>query len=277
MLKTGRGAFLAVLACLGWIGLEAWRTSIAATCGVPAALHYHVLNQIVRSSPGFTEGLVYRDGSLYESTGGYGDSRVQRIHLDTGKVDQLARLPQDQFGEGLEMAGDSLFQLTWKEHQVNQWDTNGRLKHSNPYPYEGWGLTRDSDGHWISSDGSESLYFFNQPPDATSNSAWLANSRLSVLNGARAETRLNELEFARGSVFADIFQQNRIVRIDPASGCVTGDMNLDALVAGAGVNLSQNPDHVLNGIAYRPETDTFFITGKDWPAIYEVQIISGGD
>lgn len=220
--------------------------------------------------------MIYRDGYLYESTGGYGTSGLNRIHLDTGQVDALGKLSQDQFGEGVESDGKKYYQLTWKENRLNEWDSNGVLKQSVSYPYEGWGLTRSPQGVWISSDGSNFLHFFDHAPQDGA-TAWISKYKVAVMNGDRPEVRLNELEFAQGSVFANVFRDNRIVRIDPASGCVNGELSLSGIAASSGVDLAQNPESVLNGIAYRPETGTFFITGKNWPTIYEVRVFSGDD
>ncbi len=267
MKQFKRGAVVIAAAAV-WLSLEAWKVSVAATCGPPVALRYQVIRQIDRSKPGFTEGLIYRDGKLYESTGGYGTSGLNRIDPDTGQVDELGKLSQDQFGEGLESDGGNFYQLTWKEHLLQQWDSSGKLMQSTSYPYEGWGLTRNA-SQWISSDGGSDLYFFDGAYPSVS------SFRLPIRNQARPETGLNELEFAEGSVFANVFRETRIDRIDPVSGCVTGELDLSALVASNGVDLTQNPEWVLNGIAYRPETGTFFITGKNWPSIYEVRVFSG--
>jgi glutamine cyclotransferase len=245
---------------------------------MPKPLHYQVVRQIHRSEPGFTEGLVYRNGSLFESTGGYGSSGLNQIDPQTGQVRSLGRLSQDLFGEGLEFDGQIFYQLSWKEHQLIEWDSNGRWKRSVSFPYEGWGLTKSPGGiqgeKWISSDGSHVLHFFDRATHSSDDSAWTSSSNLSVMNGPKPEGKLNELEYARGAVFANVFQDNRIVQIDPATGCVSGELDLSGLMREAGIDLQASPESVLNGIAYRPETDTFFITGKNWPTIYEVQIFS---
>jgi glutamine cyclotransferase len=248
-------------------------------CILPARLKAQVIKRIDRSASGFTEGLIFRQGYLYESTGGYGSSGLNRIEPSTGKVQSLGKLPATQFGEGLESNGHELFQLTWKENRLNLWDEQGKLLQSIPYPLEGWGLARSTGPHqfWVSSDGSNSLAIFEQDPDWKSDQPWTPNSRLSVWNGIRPEPQLNELEFVKGTLFANIFHENRIVQIDLNSGCVIGEIDMTPLSAQSGVDLAQNQESVLNGIAYRPETDTFFITGKNWPAIYEVRIELGND
>lgn len=273
--KIKRGAWI-VLTLAVCSSLEAWKVTVASTCGIPASLKYTMVREIHRSEPAFTQGLLYRNGQLFESAGGYGTSGFNRIDPETGQVEALGKLPQEQFGEGLETDGKTFFQLTWKEHRLNEWDANGALKQSISYPYEGWGLTRDPQGAWISSDGSSALYFFDHAPQVGATS-WNSDSKITVMNENRSEVRLNELEYAQNAIFANIFKENRIVRIDPASGCVNGELDLSRLAASSGVDLAQNPEWVLNGIAYRPETGTFFITGKNWPTIYELKISSGGD
>ncbi|MFL5815674.1 MAG: glutaminyl-peptide cyclotransferase [Bdellovibrionia bacterium] len=279
MKKISRG-FLAIIAALSWLGLEAWKVTVAASCGAALPLQYQILRQIQRSAPGFTEGLIYRNGSLFESTGGYGSSALNRIDPATGQVDALATLPSDQFGEGLESDGQNFYQLSWKEHRLNEWDANGKLKRSMTYPYEGWGLTRGSTRSqanlWVSSDGSNSLYFFEHAPMTSGESPWTASFKLPVMNGAKPESKLNELEFAQGAIFANVYQDNRILRIDPATGCVSGELDLSEVVRQAGIRPQDSQELVLNGIAYRPETDTFFITGKNWSSIYEVRIFPKG-
>jgi glutamine cyclotransferase len=293
MKKIGRGvlAILATIgwatmawAAVGWLGMETWKVSAAASCGAAMPLRFQILRQIHRSAPGFTEGLIYRNGSLFESTGGYGSSVLNRIDPGTGQVEVLAKLPSDQFGEGLESDGQTFYQLSWKEHRLYEWDVNGKLKRSTAYPYEGWGLARFQNYFrnylWISSDGSNTLYFFDHAPTGSEDTPWVASFKLPVMNGPRPETRLNELEVAQGAIFANVYQDNRIVRIDPANGCVSGEVDFSDLVKQAGIQPPIQPpiqpydsqEFVLNGIAYRPETDTFFITGKNWSSIYEVRI-----
>jgi glutamine cyclotransferase len=275
MTKISRGV-LAIVAAMSWLGLETWKVTAAASCGAALPLQYQILRQIHRSAPGFTEGLIYRNGRLFESTGGYGSSTLNRIDPATGQVDVLGTLPPDQFGEGLESDGQIFYQLSWKEHRLNEWDANGKLKRSMAYPYEGWGLTRGATHLWISSDGSNSLYFFENAPLASGDVPWTASFKLPVMNGAKPESKLNELEFAQGAIFANVYQDTRILRINPASGCVSGELNLSDLVRQAGIRPEDSQELVLNGIAYRPETDTFFITGKNWPSIYEVRIFPKG-
>jgi glutamine cyclotransferase len=256
-----------------WIGLHAWHNLSASPCPSPATLHYEVVREIQRSAPGFTEGLIDLNGVLYESVGEYGSSALQKINLKTGQVQKLASLPDSQFGEGLESDDNVLYQLTWKEHRVKRWDLQGKALGDLLYPFEGWGLTRDPNGKWIASDGTEFLRFFDAPPRS---GTWNADYSVAVFNGSRAETQLNELEFARGSVFANVYEDTRVVRIDPKSGCVTGEVDFSSLAQKAGIDFGHYPVSVLNGIAYRPDRGTFLITGKNWPMIYEVKLNPAG-
>ena len=224
----------------------------------------------------FTQGLFYENGFLYESTGEYGASTLRKVEPSTGKVVQRVPLRPQYFAEGLERIDDRIFQLTWQEGYCIVYDKETfEFKGHFRYSGEGWGLTYDGE-HLIMSDGSSYLRFFD-----TRN--FKQKRKLQVLD-RNAQTKktvpiknMNELEFVRGEIWANIWQSNNIVRIDPKTGEVIGWIDCSVFVPEqykaelAGPVHGRN--HVLNGIAFDPNTNKLYITGKKWPVLYEVQIV----
>ncbi len=238
-----------------------------AACGMgssrqaPAEVEELVL-EVIAEHPhdpaAFTQGLVWHEGRLYESTGEYGSSTLRRLNLATGEVEIQRDLEPTMFGEGLERVGDRLIQLTWRENVALVYDLaslepTGRLS----YLGEGWGLCFD-DVDLIRSDGSATLTVHDAGTLAPLR-------RLEVTFQGRPVRYLNELECVHGEVWANVWQTDAIVRIDPASGEVTARVDASSLRArlpsGGGV---------LNGIAYRGERGTFLVTGKNWGRLFEV-------
>jgi glutamine cyclotransferase len=220
----------------------------------------------VRSYPldstAFTQGLVWDDGRLYESTGRYGQSSLRIVELETGTVLQRAPLAQQYFAEGLAMVGDSLYQLTWKEGVAFIWDP-ATLRQISQVQYngEGWGLTSDGQ-RLIVSDGSSYLTFVNP-------ATFQVDTTVRVTDGGRPVDQLNELEWVRGEVWANVWHTQRIARIDPATGRVKGWLDLAPLIP-----VLSDPEAVLNGIAYDEQADRLLVTGKLWPLLYEIRIPS---
>lgn len=221
--------------------------------------------QVVATYPhdtsSFTQGLVWDGGTVLESTGRYGYSRIRRLRLESGQVLLERQLPWKFFGEGLAIVGDRLVQLTWREetaliYDLRTFEEVGRVG----YQGEGWGLTFD--GSWlIMSDGSQTLTF----RDPKTFAVW---RRLPVRLEGRPVDRLNELEFADGFVYANVWQSTDILKIDPASGQVTAILDASALP----YRQRSEGEDVLNGIAWIPERKTFLLTGKLWPNIFEVRV-----
>lgn len=209
----------------------------------------------------FTQGLVWDGGTVLESTGRYGYSRIRRLRLESGEVLLERRLPWMFFGEGLAIVGDRLVQLTWREetaliYDLRTFEEVGRVG----YQGEGWGLTFD--GSWlIMSDGSQTLTF----RDPKTFAVW---RRLPVRLEGRPVNWLNELEFADGFIYANVWQSTDILKIDPASGRVTAILDASALP----YRQRTEGEDVLNGIAWIPERKTFLLTGKLWPNIFEVRV-----
>ena len=225
------------------------------------SLGYRVLAEYPHDGQAFTQGLVYYRGHLYESTGRYGESSVRKVDLETGAVVSLRTLPKRFFGEGLTVAGDRLIQLTWREGTGFVYDPETlELLQTFHYPMEGWGLAYD--GAWLyMSDGSATLYRLD--PET-----YGVVTKFTVRDGARPVDRLNELEFIDGFLYANVWQETRIARIDPDSGQVVAWIDLTGLLgngaAGAGV---------LNGIAYDPSTRRVLVTGKLWPKLFAIDIV----
>lgn len=210
----------------------------------------------------FTQGLLWHRGKLYESLGGYGRSRLREVELATGRVLREAALPHDQFGEGLALVGERLVQLTWREGVAHWWS----LAEFEPlgvahYAGEGWGLAFDGRA-LVQSDGSATLTV--RSPDDLS-----VLRTVTVRRRDRLEAYLNELEWAEGFLYANLWQSDEIVRIDPDSGAVRAVFDASGLLDPA----ARESSDVLNGIAYDPESRRFFLTGKLWPQLFEVELI----
>ena len=215
-------------------------------------------------STAFTQGLMWRDGRLYESTGRYGQSSLRLVELETGRVLQQATLGQQYFAEGIAAVGDSLYQLTWKEGVAFIWDPAtlrqvGRVEYSG----EGWGLTSDG-RRLIVSDGSSYLTFVDPV-------TFQVDTTIRVTDGRRPVDQLNELEWVKGEVWANVWHTQRIARIDPRTGVVKGWLDLSALIPPL-----RDPEAVLNGIAYDEAADRLLVTGKLWPRLFEIRIPSLG-
>lgn len=208
----------------------------------------------------FTQGLIFHDGVLYESTGQYGESTVRRVELKTGKVLQQVDLPADVFGEGLTLWNDRLIQLSWRGREAFEYDLK-TLERTGSWKYagEGWGLTHDGES-LIVSDGSAILRFID--PDTHE-----VRRRVRVVDQARPVDNLNELEYVDGMILANIWYSDRIARIDPQTGNVDGWIDLTGLFP---ESRRGDRDHVLNGIAWDPESRRLFVTGKNWPLLFEL-------
>lgn len=240
-------------------------TAVAPDPGTPMATpvyRYRVLKTYPHDPEAFTQGLLFQDGELYEGTGLWGRSSLRRVTLETGEVQQQHNLEDRYFGEGLALWGDRLIQLTWRSGQGFVYDrATFQLLQTFQYPTEGWGLTQDGES-LILSDGSDRLYFLD--PET-----FQFRRYLTVQDGDRPINRLNELEYINGEVWANIWLDTRIARIDPATGQVLAWIDL----AGLDPTAQQNPDAVLNGIAYDAQGDRLFVTGKLWPRLYEIEIL----
>jgi glutaminyl-peptide cyclotransferase len=224
--------------------------------------------RVVRAYPhdatAYTQGLIYREGFLFESTGLNGRSTLRKVKLETGEVVQQRRLDSVYFAEGLAEWNGQLVQLTWRSNIAFVYDLVSFVpRRTFGYPGEGWGLTRDREG-FILSDGTDQLRFLH--PDT-----FREVRRVTVTDGGVPIRELNELEYIRGEVYANVWHTDRIARIDPASGRVTGWVDLRGLMS-TGYRL--DAEAVLNGIAYDAAGNRLFVTGKLWPRLFEIEVVA---
>lgn len=240
-------------------GVAAWGFSRDRPADV---YRYEVIHEFPHDAQAFCQGLVFEDGILYEGTGSYGKSCLRKIDLDSGKVLQQVNLNRRLFGEGITIWKDKLIQLTWKSHIGIVYDKNTFAKTETfRISGEGWGLTHD-DQHLIISDGSSTLRFIN--PET-----YKISHRLAVNSQGRRVKNLNELEFWKGEILANIWKSDMIARIDPQNGHLLGWIDLSGLKP---VTVRQNREAVLNGIAYDTMNQRLFVTGKHWPKLFEIRI-----
>ena len=233
-----------------------------AACSWHRGSSYHLVRSYPHDLTAFTEGLLYSNGVLFESTGLYGHSQLRRENLATGRVLAADTLPANRFGEGLALLHGKLYQLTWKSGTGYVYDARTLAPlDSFRFPGEGWGLTTDSTS-LIMSNGSADLRYFDPVTFATQRTVTVTDNGLPV-------TPLNELEYVRGELFANVYETNLIVRIDPASGHVLQWIDLTALVPPVEVGSAGN---VLNGIAWEPASGDLLVTGKLWPKLFEIRV-----
>jgi glutamine cyclotransferase len=231
----------------------------------PVNLRYEIINTYPHDIQAYTQGLVYEDGYLYEGTGQYNESSLRKVVIQTGEPEMILNLPGDIFGEGITIFKDRIFQLTYKSQVgfVYEKESFARLQRVYYQNKEGWGLTSDG-ARLIMSDGSNNIYFMD--PEY-----FTELDRIEVFDSKGPVNRLNELEYIEGRIFSNIYGTNEIVVIDPETGVVLGRMNLMGI-------LSEKDRHsridVLNGIAYDPDTERIFVTGKYWPKLFEIRLFS---
>jgi glutaminyl-peptide cyclotransferase len=256
-------AAIAVAAAFAvWTRSAADRPAPVPPADAPARFAYRVVNTYPHDPEAFTQGLIYRDGVLFESTGLHGRSTLRKVRLETGEVLQRHVVDPAYFAEGLTDWRDRLIQLTWQTNVGFVYDlATFTPQETFAYPGEGWGLTHDG-ARLIMSDGTASLRFLS--PDTLRETG-----RLLVKDGDREIHNLNELEMVKGQVFANIWQGDEIAIIDPGSGRVAGWVDLRGI-------LNEDPDRpvdVLNGIAYDAAGDRLFVTGKLWPKLFEISLV----
>ena len=237
---------------------------------VPPMYTYEIVATYPHDRNAFTQGLLFDNGILYEGTGLYGNSTLRRVDLTTGEVEQQIALPDQYFGEGITIVGDRIYQLTWQEnigfiYDKDSFEQVGQFHYST----QGWGLTYDG-SHLILSDGTPTLYFLD--PETQQVIDQITVTMIDPVDQIRKSvSQINELEYINGEIYANIWRTDFIVRIAPTSGSVTAVINLSGLLPAeervAGTD-------VLNGIAYLPEEQRLFVTGKNWPKLYEIKLRS---
>ena len=222
---------------------------------------YTVVNIYPHDTTAFTEGLVYENGFLYESTGLYGNSTLRKVELQTSETLQLYSMSPDLFGEGIAIFGDRIIQLTWKPGIGFVYDKiSFELIDEFTYPTEGWGITTDGK-NLIMSDGTANLYFLN--PET-----FEKIGQIEVNDAAGPVLNLNELEYIHGDVYANVWHQDKIAIINIQTGQVKGWINLTGLYDTS----NADPENVLNGIAYDASSERLFVTGKRWPRLFEIKL-----
>lgn len=229
----------------------------------PPQYGYRVVKTYPHDRTAFTQGLEYRDGFLYEGTGLAGRSSLRKVELATGKVVQKFDVPQPFFGEGITVLNNQIFELTYTTQTGFVYDRSSfRVLRSFNYPGEGWGLTNDGKQLYMS-DGSSQIRVWDP---ATLKEA----RRITVKDGTREVKEVNELEFVKGEIYANVWHEDRIARISPVDGKVLGWIDLTNILP-----KTEHPDAeaVLNGIAYDAAGDRLFVTGKLWPKIFEIKLV----
>jgi len=229
----------------------------------PEIYKYRVLNTFQHDENAYTQGLLYHNGFLYESTGQEGRSSLRKVDLESGEVLQLHNLDSKFFGEGLVLFNNMLYQLTWTSkvgfvYDLDSFDEIRRIH----YATQGWGLTTDGE-ELIMSDGTNKLYFL-EPEYFT------VMSSIEVYDNEKAVWQLNELEYINGEIWANIYMTDKIARIDPATGKVLAYIDLTNILP---PDFKPDDEEVLNGIAWDEEGNRLFVTGKNWPWLFHIGLI----
>jgi glutamine cyclotransferase len=254
--------FAGVLACSG--ASTAKQTGDGSTAAEEIPVYsYEVINTWPHDAEAYTQGLAFHDGTLFESTGLYGSSSLRRVELKTGKVKKKVEVDRQYFAEGMTIFGDKIFQLTWQAQKGFIYDLK-KLRQEGEFNYEGqgWGLTHDNHS-LIMSDGTNRIRFL----DPTS---FQVQRTISVYENGHPLTELNELEFIKGEIYANIWKTDRIVRIDPTTGKINAWIDMTGLHHQGEERAREN---CLNGIAYDTESDRLFVTGKRWEKIYQIRLV----
>jgi glutamine cyclotransferase len=223
---------------------------------------FEIVNTLPHDVKAFTQGLVFYDNALFESTGQYGESSLRRIDLRTGRVLKKTDMPAQYFAEGIALLGGKVFQLTWTTHKGFIYDPKTFQKEGEfTYGGEGWGLTTDGES-LIMSDGTNQIRFLNP-------SSYEVKRTIEIFDNNQPLRELNELEYVKGEIYANIWHSDRIARIDPQTGKVLAWIDLKGLLA---PTERSDPEAVLNGIAYDEAGDRIFVTGKLWPKLFEIRL-----
>jgi glutamine cyclotransferase len=250
-----------------WFAVCTMACAMASRAAIPT-YDYEVVHTYPHDTSAFTEGLFYLRGYLYESTGLEQHSSIRKVRLETGEVVQKLDIPAQYFGEGIVDWHGHLISLTWKSHLGFIFDLRTfNLQREFHYDGEGWALTH-SDTQIIMSDGTSQLRFLD--PDTLRETG-----RVEVSVEGKALTNVNELEWVKGEIYANVWQSSWIVRIDPSNGHVVGAINLTGLLKAE--DIVRGRTDVLNGIAYDAKNDRLFVTGKNWPKLFEIRLHRSSD
>lgn len=231
----------------------------------PRKYDYKVVKVYPHDPRAYTQGLLYQDGYMYESTGQYGESSIRKIDMNTGKVLSVLNIDSQLFGEGITIYKDKIYQITWRSRKGFVYDLKTfSLESGFHYNSEGWGITTAGD-HLIMSDGSNKLYHIAP-------STFNIMKEVEVYDHNGEVTQLNELEYIDGLVWANVWLTDRIVAIDPETGVVKAEIDMTGLLSPTDKARTNDKDDVLNGIAWNPEKKTFYLTGKRWPKLFEIKL-----
>lgn len=256
--RTVKRLAVAALAAVA-VGVAAWAQLGARNTGSPAS--FKVVAAYPHDASAFTQGLAISGGKLYEGTGIYGASTLRRVDLATGRVEKQRALARNYFGEGIAIAGNRIYQLTWQNGIGIVYDLETfNVERTFQYDGEGWGLTFDGT-HLILSDGTATLRFLDPETFAVVRT-------VEVRDAGKPVAKLNELEFIDGEVWSNIWYDDRIARISPVDGAVKGYLDLSTLYPQS----ARSSEAVLNGIAYDADAKRLFVTGKNWPQLYEIEV-----
>ncbi len=243
-------------------GFAPWKQSAGADLPM---FGYQLVRVYPHDPKAFTQGLQYVNGVLYEGTGQVGESSIRKVELATGKVLQHRDVPAPHFGEGITVWENDFIELTWQTHVAFVYDrVTFQPKKQFTYPGEGWGLTQDATSLYMS-DGTDQLRVLDP-------TTFTEKRRIKVTAAGAPLRNLNELEYVRGEIFANIWQTDYIARIAPDTGKVSGYIDLRGLLTPA----ERAKTDVLNGVAYDAEHDRLFVTGKWWPKLFEVKLVKKG-
>lgn len=257
-----KALFLGVCACIS-SGLSC-NGSVSNTNpnGKPPTYGYEVVKVYPHSSDAFTQGLEYRDGKLFESTGGEGDSSLRLVALENGQVLDKLDVPMPYFAEGLTLLNGKIYQLTWQNQVGFIYDANSLSKIGQfNYEGEGWGLANDGQS-LILSDGTSQIRFLDP-------ATFKVTKTITVRDGNKPINKLNELEYLNGEIYSNVWHQDVIAVINPQNGNVNSWIDLGGLLRPGEVS---DPEAVLNGIAFDAASQRVFVTGKLWPKLFEIRI-----
>jgi len=251
------------LRCLTNTSVAAFLVSVCFSCsGNSSQAEYDIVRQFPHDTGAYTQGLVYSAGKIYESTGRLGVSQVRRLDATTGALEARVALPPDRFGEGLTLLNGILYQLTWKSGVGYVYEASTlALQDSFNYAGEGWGLATDGTS-LIMSDGTSNLRVLDP-------TTFQVTREVTVTDDGLPLSQINELEYIRGELYANIYQSDWIVRIDPGTGEVLQWIDLADILR---ANERTAATDVLNGIAFDDETGHLFVTGKLWPSMFEIRL-----
>jgi glutamine cyclotransferase len=238
--------------------------SSAAAIPAPVMMNYSIVKVYPHDTASYTQGLIWYNNTFYEGTGLYGESKLLQVDLNNGKSSKRIDLSKDYFGEGITIFNNKIYQLTWQEHKVFVYDLATFKKTGEfNWPYEGWGLTHDGKQLLVST-GGNNIYYVNPETFAIEKTLGVSDNNGYVSN-------INELEYVNGMIYANQYETNYILKINAATGLVEGRMDLSGILEKTNQPFYSNRDY-MNGIAYDAAKNSFYVTGKKWPALYEIKL-----